>query len=62
MNTTSNDEKTPRDGEETSSAQEKPEQQPSNGIPPEMQRQMEAARERMKKYHAVYRPREKPGS
>jgi hypothetical protein len=27
---------------------------PSPGIPAEMRRQMEAAKERMKKYHAVY--------
>jgi hypothetical protein len=47
----------------TPSAQEKSESQSSNGIPPEMQRQMEAARERMRKYHAVYKPPpEKPGS
>lgn len=36
--------------------------QPPGGTT-EMQRQMEAARERMQKYHAVYKPpQEKPGA
>jgi hypothetical protein len=42
------------DGEMAPSAEEPSDPQPS-GIPSEMQRQMEAARERMQKYHAVYR-------
>jgi hypothetical protein len=63
MSIRSNDSEQPsHHGETTPSAQEKSERQPSNGIPPEMQRQMEAAKERMQKYHAVYRPHEKPGS
>jgi hypothetical protein len=62
MSTTSSDSGLPpRDGEAT--PQEKSEPQPSNGIPSEMQRQMEAAKERMQKYHAVYRrPSEEPGA
>lgn len=35
----------------------------ASGMAIEMKRQMEAARERMKKYHAVYQPQaEEPGS
>jgi hypothetical protein len=62
MSTTPSDSgQPPSEGEAT--PQEKSEPQPSNGIPPEMQRQMEAARERMQKYHAVYRrPSEEPGA
>jgi hypothetical protein len=59
MSTTSSESgQPPRDGEATLQ-----EPQPSNDIPSEMQRQMAAAKERMQKYHAVYRrPSEEPGA
>jgi hypothetical protein len=50
------------DGETTPAPEGTSDPQPSGGTT-EMQRQMEAPRERMRKYHAVYkRPPEKPGA